>query len=115
MRPGPRTPGEAGVVALCAALADDTRWEILRRLGRRSSTASELATELPVTRQAIARHLAVLAEVGLVDPVREGRAVRYRALGQQLARLATDLDTIGRGWEMRLDRIKELAEERSGD
>ena len=76
--------GAAYPVAVCAALADETRWDILRRLGEESRSASELADLLPVSRQAIAKHLGVLAEVGLVEPSREGRQVRYRALGQQL-------------------------------
>lgn len=104
---------ETSPVALCAALADDTRWEILRRVGEQPLSASELAGLLPVSRQAIARHLGVLHEVGLVEQTREGRQVRYRALGQQLTRLARDLDTVARAWEQRLDRIKTLAEERA--
>lgn len=104
---------EASPVALCAALADDTRWEILRRVGEQPLSASELAGLLPVSRQAIARHLGVLHEVGLVEQTREGRQVRYRALGQQLTRLARDLDTVARAWEQRLDRIRALAEERA--
>lgn len=104
---------ETSPVALCAALADDTRWEILRRVGEQPLSASELAGLLPVSRQAIARHLGVLHEVGLVEQTREGRQVRYRALGQQLTRLARDLDTVARAWEQRLDRIRALAEERA--
>lgn len=104
---------EASPVALCSALADDTRWEVLRLLGEQPLSASELARVLPVSRQAIARHLAVLAEVGLVNAVREGRQVRHRALGQPLTRLARDLDVIGRAWEARLDGLKALAESRA--
>lgn len=103
----------ASPVALCSALADHTRWEVLRRVGERPLSASELAEQLPVTRQAVARHLTVLHEVGLVEATREGRQLRYRALGEPLTRLARDLDTIGRGWEQRLDRLRSLAEERA--
>lgn len=97
-------------VPLCAALADETRWAILRRLGSDERSASELAQELPVTRQAIARHLGVLEAVGLVESSRQGRQLRYRAIGAPLSRLATQLDTIGRGWDARLDRLRTLAE-----
>lgn len=107
--------GAAYPVAVCAALADETRWDILRRLGEESRSASELADLLPVSRQAIAKHLGVLAEVGLVEPSREGRQVRYRALGQQLTALARDLDTIGRGWEARLERLRAVAEARAAE
>ncbi|MGM1029923.1 MAG: ArsR/SmtB family transcription factor [Actinomycetota bacterium] len=93
-----------------AALADDTRWAILELLGSEPRSASELATALPVSRQAIAKHLAVLEAAGLVDAVREGRSVRHRAIGASLTALADRLDTIGRGWESRLERLARLAE-----
>lgn len=93
-----------------AALADDTRWRVLQELGRADLSASALATVLPVTRQAIAKHLAVLAEAGLVEPVRVGREVRYRAIGSRLAETARALETIGAAWDRRLATIKQLAE-----
>lgn len=102
----------ASPVTLCAALADETRWAILCRLGEGPRSASELAAEMTPTRQAIAHHLAILAEAGLVAAERQGRNLRYRALGSQLSRLAHDLETIGRGWENRLDRLRTIAEER---
>jgi DNA-binding transcriptional ArsR family regulator len=64
-----------------------------------------------VTRQAIAKHLAVLAEVGLVEPVRVGREVRYRVVGSSLSETARRLDAIGAQWERRLGDIKRIAEE----
>ena len=57
----------ATLTPVFAALADDTRWQILQELGRADLSASALATVLPVTRQAIAKHLAVLGEAGLVE------------------------------------------------
>ncbi|TDE95832.1 ArsR family transcriptional regulator [Occultella glacieicola] len=103
-------PTELDPVPLCAALADATRWEILAVLGDRDASASELAEELPVSRQAIAKHLQQLAAVGLVEPIRAGRAIRYRALGARLGQLASRLETIGRGWDARLSRLKDVAE-----
>lgn len=100
-------------VALCAALADDSRWAILQRISEQPASASELAGRLPISRQAIARHLSVLAEVGLVEAVPAGRQLRYEALGAPLTRLARDLDAIGRGWERRLERLKMIAESSS--
>ncbi|NUU16306.1 winged helix-turn-helix transcriptional regulator [Cellulomonas humilata] len=96
-----------------AALADDTRWQILAELGRCDLSASALAARLPVTRQAIAKHLALLAEAGLVEPVRAGREIRYRALGARLSETARALEAIGAEWDRRLAAIKRLAEERS--
>jgi DNA-binding transcriptional ArsR family regulator len=65
---------------------------------------------LPVSRQAIAKHLTVLEGVGLVEPVRAGREVRYRVLGAQLAATARRLEAIGAAWDRRLAAIKEIAE-----
>lgn len=56
-----------------AALGDDTRWAILSRLGEAPASASALARELPVSRQAIVKHLDVLEAAGLVVSRREGR------------------------------------------
>lgn len=100
-------------VPLCAALADESRWQILQRLGSRAMSASELATELPISRQAIARHLQVLAEAGLVEAHREGRQLRYVALGARLSELAGHLEAIGRTWDARLTRLAALAEDRA--
>jgi len=98
------------LVPVLAALADETRWGILTALGEQDASASALATRLPVTRQAIARHLSVLQEAGLVEPLRVGREVRYRALGAQLSATARRLDAIGAAWDRRLAAIKEIAE-----
>ncbi|QUW19050.1 metalloregulator ArsR/SmtB family transcription factor [Agrococcus sp. Marseille-Q4369] len=105
--------GLAAPTQQLAALADDTRWAILELLGSRARSASELAEELPVSRQAIAKHLAVLEAAGLVESTREGRSVRHRAIGATLSALADRLDAIGRQWESRLDRVARMAEARA--
>ena len=98
------------MVPVFAALGDETRWSVLAALGEGDASASALAGRLPVSRQAIAKHLAVLQEVGLVEPVRVGREVQYRVLGSQLRDTATRLDAIGAQWDRRLAAIKEIAE-----
>jgi DNA-binding transcriptional ArsR family regulator len=98
------------MVPVFAALGDETRWSVLAALGEGDASASALAGRLPVSRQAIAKHLAVLEEVGLVEPVRVGREVQYRVLGAQLRETATRLDAIGAQWDRRLATIKEIAE-----
>ncbi|WP_374314494.1 ArsR/SmtB family transcription factor [Microbacterium sp.] len=98
------------LVPVFAALGDETRWSILAALGVGDASASALAGRLPVTRQAIAKHLAVLQEVGLVEPVRVGREVRYRIVGSQLSATARRLDAVGVEWDRRLAAIKEIAE-----
>ncbi|WP_259461060.1 MULTISPECIES: metalloregulator ArsR/SmtB family transcription factor [unclassified Microbacterium] len=98
------------LIPMFAALADETRWSILTALGEGDASASALAGRLPVSRQAIAKHLAVLQEVGLVEPVPVGREVRFRVIGSELGATAAKLDAIGRGWDRRLAAIKEIAE-----
>lgn len=93
-----------------SALADETRWSILQALGEADASASALAGRLPVSRQAIAKHLSVLQEVGLVEPIRVGREVRFRVIGAELSATAARLDAIGREWDRRLAAIKEIAE-----
>jgi len=100
----------ATLVPVFAALGDDTRWSILAALGEGEASASALAERLPVSRQAIAKHLAVLRDAGLVEPVRVGRELRYRVLGAQLSATAQQLDAIGAEWDRRLARIKQIAE-----
>jgi DNA-binding transcriptional ArsR family regulator len=106
------TAPRATMVPLFAALADDTRWDILTRLGARELSASALASELPVSRQAISKHLASLADVGLIEAVPAGREIRYRAIGSRLSGVAAELDRIGLSWAVRLERIKSIAETR---
>lgn len=96
--------------AVLAVLADETRWRILTELSADDLSASALAGRLPVSRQAIAKHLSVLADAGLVEPVKVGREIRYRALGAKLSALGTELETIGRKWDRRLAAIKRIAE-----
>lgn len=99
------------LVPVFMALGDETRWSILTALGEGDASASALAGRLPVSRQAIAKHLVVLNQVGLVEPLRVGRELKYRVLGSQLAATARDLDRIGLEWDRRLAAIKRIAEE----
>jgi DNA-binding transcriptional ArsR family regulator len=93
-----------------AALGDDTRWAILARLGEGPASASALAREFPISRQAIVKHLDVLRAAGLVESEQRGRELVHRALGGRLSDVARQLDKIGSAWESRLAAIKRLAE-----
>jgi DNA-binding transcriptional ArsR family regulator len=93
-----------------AALGDDTRWAILVRLGEAPASASALARELPISRQAIVKHLDVLTAAGLVESERRGRELVHRALGGRVSDVARQLERIGQDWDRRLARIKRLAE-----
>lgn len=107
-RTEPSVPSE--LVAVCGALSDETRWAILAELGRSDASASGLAQRLPVSRQAIAKHLAVLQQTGLVESRRVGREVRYRAIGATLSGTARALDRIGAEWDRRLAALKRAVE-----
>lgn len=104
------TPIDQAVVEMCSALGDESRWSILAALGEGDASASALARRLPITRQAIAKHLAVLHEVGLVETVQAGREVQYRVVGSGLSTVARRLDAIGIEWDRRLAAIKQIAE-----
>ena len=94
-----------------AALSDPTRRDVLERIGAAGeASATQLARDLPISRQAIAKHLAVLSGAGLVESFNVGREIRYRALGARLSMLANELESIGREWDRRLAAIKRIAE-----
>jgi DNA-binding transcriptional ArsR family regulator len=91
-----------------AALADPTRRAVFERLNAQGpASASQLAAELPVTRQAIAKHLSLLDAVGLVDRSQQGRQVVYAARVAPLDEVASWLETVGTDWDARLERLKE--------
>jgi DNA-binding transcriptional ArsR family regulator len=93
--------------AVFAALADPTRREVMRLLGERPGlTASALAGELPVSRQAIAKHLAILHEAGLADAEREGRETRYRLTPAPMNDAMAWMAHTGARWDDRLARLE---------
>lgn len=92
---------------LFAVLADPTRRAILERLVHDGpQTATTLVDHFPTTRQAIVKHLRVLAAAGLVEPARNGREVRYVATTERLADAVNWLLDTGRRWDRRLDRLR---------
>ena len=96
---------------LWAAVADPTRRRLLDvLLARGEATATTLADELPITRQGIAKHLAVLDRSGLVEGRRHGRAVRYAVRPERLDAATRSLAQVAAQWDERLARIKRLAE-----
>jgi DNA-binding transcriptional ArsR family regulator len=104
----------AGPQAVFAALADPTRLRVLREVAEQGpATATELAARLPVTRQAVAKHLAVLHEAGLVQPTRSGRENRFAASTAPLAEAERWLAETGAAWDDRLQRLTALAGARS--
>ena len=103
-----------------SAAVDDDLWSavgdpIRRRmldllLSEGNGTATSLSAHLPVTRQAVAKHLAVLDRVGLVRAATAGRERQFRVDQAQLARAVAQLADVGASWDARLHRIKRIAE-----
>lgn len=75
-----------------------------------SGTATTLSERLPITRQAVAKHLGVLDRVGLVHATPSGRERLYEVDEAQLARAVAQLSSVGAAWDARLRRIKRIAE-----
>lgn len=92
---------------LFAVLSDPTRRAVLERLVHDGpQTATALVEHFPTTRQAIVKHLRVLADAGLVTPEREGREVRYVATTARLADAVTWLLDTSQAWDRRLGRLR---------
>jgi len=96
---------------LWSAIGDPTRRRMLDLLVADGvATATTLSDRLPVTRQAVAKHLGVLDRVGLVHATQAGRERRYQIDDAQLARAVAQLSEVGSVWDARLRRIKRIAE-----
>jgi len=104
------SPPEVEAVAetVFTALADPSRRAILAALAAVGpATATDLATRLPITRQAIAKHLALLAEAGLVAPEPgERRRIRYRLQSAPMQVAAQFLAALARDWDRNLDALR---------
>ena len=89
------------------ALGDPSRRGLIEAVSERgSATATELAAELPVTRQAVAKHLAALSRAGLVDARRAGRETRYRLTPAPLGDALAWMVGVGAEWDDRLAALR---------
>jgi DNA-binding transcriptional ArsR family regulator len=96
---------------LWAAIADPTRQQLLDRiLAAGDATASGLARDLPITRQGVAKHLAVLERAGLVVATRSGRELRFSVRRDRLDQATRRMAQVVARWDQRLATIKSLAE-----
>jgi DNA-binding transcriptional ArsR family regulator len=96
---------------LWSAVGEPTRRRMLDQLlADGAGTATSLSDHLPVTRQAVAKHLEVLERAGLVHGTPVGRERRYHVDDAQLSRAVAQLATVGATWDARLRRIKQIAE-----
>ena len=93
------------------ALADPMRRRVLDALSADpQSTATALASRLPVTRQAIVKHLIVLEQAGLVEASKRGREVQFTVRPERLESTARWMHGVAAAWDARLGAIKRLAE-----
>ncbi|MFG1626118.1 ArsR/SmtB family transcription factor [Kribbella sp. NPDC049227] len=101
----------AVIDGVISALADRTRRQLLDRLAVRGEvTATQLAEDLPVSRQAIVKHLNVLEAAGLVSGNRVGREMRYTVQADALDTTARWMSSLAADWDRRLATVKRLAE-----
>ncbi|WP_280421053.1 ArsR/SmtB family transcription factor [Nocardia carnea] len=97
---------------LWSAIGDPNRRRLLDLLlAEGPGTPTGLSEHLPISRQAVTKHLAVLDRAGLVHATPMGRERRYEVDEAQLARAVRQLREVGRTWDSRLNRIKRIAEE----
>ena len=86
-----------------SALADSTRREVMRMLAEKGpATATELASRFPISRQAVAKHLGLLTEAGLVTATRRGRELRYVLEPAPLTDAMGWMAAVGARWDQRL-------------
>ncbi len=97
--------------ALFAALGDATRLQLLMRLSSGGpASIARMSETSAVTRQAVAKHLQVLAAAGLVAGERRGREHVWRLRPQRLRQVHAQLDRISKQWEDALERLRAFVE-----
>ncbi len=104
--------GAVRTAPIFAALGDETRLGLIARLCEDGpASISHLAAGSEISRQAITKHLHVLARAGLIRSARDGRERVYEFDSRQLKRATEHLEMISREWEHALNRLKKLVEE----
>jgi DNA-binding transcriptional ArsR family regulator len=96
--------------AVFGALSDPTRRALLETIASEPATATELAAELPISRQAVLKHLTALADAGLVERRRAGREVRYRVTPEPLTDAVSWMADVGGQWDDRLAILRRTVE-----
>jgi DNA-binding transcriptional ArsR family regulator len=92
--------------AVFSALSDGTRRDLLALLGGGEASATDLARRMPVTRQAIQKHLGTLADAGLVAARRSGREVLFRATPAPMSEAVAWMAEVGGQWDDRLAALE---------
>lgn len=102
-----RACGREHLNAVFAALGDPGRRSLVEAVAARgSATATELAAELPVTRQAVAKQLTALADAGLLQASRRGRETRYEVTPGPLEDAVEWMVSVGAAWDERLAALR---------
>jgi DNA-binding transcriptional ArsR family regulator len=113
-KPDSADPAPGAVAAVFIALADASRRQVIGVLAARGpSSATAVAEELAISRQAIVKHLSTLAEVGLVESARHGREVRYALRSGPLRLAARWLEDAAGAWDIRLTTLRDALVRRS--
>jgi DNA-binding transcriptional ArsR family regulator len=108
-----RAPAHRHVDAVFDALADPTRRRVVETLARGGTvTASGLAAQLPMTRQAVAKHLSALREAELVSTSKIGRETHYKLRPQPLDEAAHWIQMVSAEWDDRLEALRRSLEKR---
>ena len=107
-----RAAGAAEAAPVFAALGDETRLGLLSRLcASGPQSISGLTAGVTISRQAVTKHLDVLAGAGLVRDARRGRERIWKVEPTRLGEARRYLDEISKGWDEALDRLKRMVEE----
>jgi DNA-binding transcriptional ArsR family regulator len=93
--------------AVFGALAEPMRRRLLLTISHHPATATELASELPISRQAVTKHLSSLSEAGLLERERSGRDIRYRVTPAPLSEAMSWIAAVGGQWDERLARLQQ--------
>ncbi|HEX6586910.1 MAG TPA: metalloregulator ArsR/SmtB family transcription factor [Solirubrobacterales bacterium] len=108
-----RSPANRHVDVVFAALADPTRRRVVEKLARGGTvTASGLSNQLPITRQACAKHLNALEGADLVSAARIGRERHYRLRPEPLDEAAHWIQMVSAEWDDRLEALRRSLEKR---
>jgi len=107
----PATKRSAGVAPIFAALGDETRLSLVRRMSSGEPLSIRTLTAgTDVTRQAVTRHLEVLAEAGVVRSTRHGRERLFELEPARIALARRSLDQISAWWDKKLAALKSSLE-----
>ena len=93
-----------------SALADPTRRRLLSAISATPATATELADDLPISRQAVTKHLSALADAGLLERERVGRDIRYRVTPEPLTEAVSWMAEVGGQWDRRLASLRQAVD-----